>query len=206
MSDIQQSLGARLRLKRKELGWSQAKLAEYAKTTPGAVQKIENDKSLHPRNLQRFAAALGVSAAWLAFGVATVAELDPEALPVAKAWSELREPARSEAKQAIFNTLEAQLAELEFGDPEHLREWILAVRSLRDERLVAREEAFFMVAWAVERLAEDRLGQPIRPEICWDYGQWEMARLLENDPAEFGRRRAMGREAILGPYWPKLCH
>jgi transcriptional regulator with XRE-family HTH domain len=46
MSDIQQSLGARLRLKRKELGWSQAKLAENAKTTPGAVQRIENDKSL----------------------------------------------------------------------------------------------------------------------------------------------------------------
>jgi hypothetical protein len=92
-----------------------------------------------------------------------------------------------------------ELAEVEFGNPEHVRQWILAVRTLRDERLVAREEAFFMVAWAIERLAQDRLGQPIRAEICWVYGQWEMARLLENDPAEFGRRCEMGRAAILGP-------
>jgi transcriptional regulator with XRE-family HTH domain len=106
MSATQQSLGARLRLKRKELGWSQEKLAEKAKTTPGAVQKIENGKSLHPRNLQSLAAALGVSPAWLAFGVTTVSILDPEAAAVATAWSQLAEPARSEIKRAILNASE----------------------------------------------------------------------------------------------------
>jgi transcriptional regulator with XRE-family HTH domain len=101
----EESLGTRLKHRRKELGWTQEKLAEKAKTTQATIQKIENSKSFRPRNLQRLASALGVSPAWLAFGVETLAELDPEVLAVAQAWAELPEPARSEIKEAILRAL-----------------------------------------------------------------------------------------------------
>jgi transcriptional regulator with XRE-family HTH domain len=105
LTEQDQSLAVRLRRRRRALGWSQEKLAATAKTTQTVIQKIENGKSLRPRNLHHIASALGVSPAWLAFGVATVAELDPEVLAVAKAWSELHEPKRSEIKEAIFRAL-----------------------------------------------------------------------------------------------------
>ena len=46
-----ESLGGRLRRRRKELGWTQMYLAEQVGTSQAVIQKIENGKSLRPRSL-----------------------------------------------------------------------------------------------------------------------------------------------------------
>lgn len=96
------TLGGRLRMRRKELGWTQTELATAVGTSQAVIQKIENGKSLRPRILEEIAVALGVRPSWLMFGVQEVGELDQEALDVARAWSRLQEPQRSAMKEAIL--------------------------------------------------------------------------------------------------------
>ena len=96
------SLGGRLRQRRKQLGWTQMYLAERVGTSQAVIQKIENGKSLRPRILEQIANALAVKPAWLMFGVEEVGELNDEAIEVARAWSKLSEPQRSAMKDAIL--------------------------------------------------------------------------------------------------------
>lgn len=96
------SLGGRLRVRRKELGWTQMYLAEQVGTSQAVIQKIENGKSLRPRILEQIAEALSVRPAWLMFGVEEVGELNEEAIELARAWSKLSEPHRSAMKDAIL--------------------------------------------------------------------------------------------------------
>jgi len=96
------TLGGRLRFKRKARGWTQQQLADKVGTSQAVIQKIENGKSLRPRNLNSIAMALGVSPAWLMFGKETIDTLSEEALEVAKAWSRLSEPHRSSLRDAIL--------------------------------------------------------------------------------------------------------
>ena len=96
------TLGGRLRMRRKELGWTQTELATAVGTSQAVIQKIENGKSLRPRILEEIAEALGVRPSWLMFGVQEVGGLDPEALDVARAWSRLQEPHRSALREAIL--------------------------------------------------------------------------------------------------------
>ena len=96
------SLGARLRKRRRELGWTQTEQAERVGTSQAVVQKIENGKSLRPRILEQIADALAVKPAWLMFGVEEVGELNEEAIELARAWSRLSEPHRSAMKDAIL--------------------------------------------------------------------------------------------------------
>ncbi len=97
-----ESLGGRLRQRRKELGWTQMYLAERVGTSQAVIQKIENGKSLRPRILEQIANALDVRPAWLMFGVEEVGELNEEAVELARAWSRLNEPQRSAMKDAIL--------------------------------------------------------------------------------------------------------
>ncbi len=97
-----ESLGGRLRRRRKELGWTQMYLAERVGTSQAVIQKIENGKSLRPRILEQIADALDVKPAWLMFGVEEVGELNDEAIELARAWSRLSEPHRSALKDAIL--------------------------------------------------------------------------------------------------------
>ena len=97
-----ESLGGRLRRRRKELGWTQMYLAEQVGTSQAVIQKIENGKSLRPRILEQIADALVVKPAWLMFGVSEVEDLDEEAVELARAWSRLSEPHRSAMKDAIL--------------------------------------------------------------------------------------------------------
>lgn len=97
-----ESLGGRLRRRRKELGWTQMYLAEQVGTSQAVIQKIENGKSLRPRILEQIAEALEVKPAWLMFGVEEVGELNEEAIELARAWSRLSEPHRSAMKDAIL--------------------------------------------------------------------------------------------------------
>ena len=53
------TLGGRLRMRRKELGWTQTELATAVGTSQAVIQKIENGKSLRPRILEEIAEALG---------------------------------------------------------------------------------------------------------------------------------------------------
>ncbi len=97
-----ESLGGRLRRRRKDLGWTQMYLAEQVGTTQAVIQKIENSKSLRPRILGQIANAISVKPAWLMFGVEEVGELTEEAIEVARAWSRLSEPHRTAMRDAIL--------------------------------------------------------------------------------------------------------
>ncbi|KRT53759.1 helix-turn-helix domain-containing protein [endosymbiont of Ridgeia piscesae] len=96
------TLGSRLRRKRRERGWTQEELALRAGTNQAVIQKIENGKSLRPRKIDQIAAVLDVNPAWLMFGEKSSSELDPESVEVAKTWSSLPEPIRSRIKRSIF--------------------------------------------------------------------------------------------------------
>lgn len=96
------TLAMRLRNARKCLKWSQQDLATRAGTTQAVIQKIENGKSLRPRNIVAIAKALEVEPSWLMFGASETAEISPEAIAVAKAWSELSEPERSNMKEQLM--------------------------------------------------------------------------------------------------------
>ncbi len=97
------TLGSRLRRKRRERGWTQEELALRAGTNQAVIQKIENGKSLRPRKIDEIAQVLDVNPAWLMFGEeASSTILDEEATEVAKAWNHLPEPIRSRIKRNIF--------------------------------------------------------------------------------------------------------
>ena len=96
------TLAERLRDRRKEFGLTQVQLAEEVGTSQAVIQKIENGKSLRPRNLEELAQALAVSPSWLMFGVEEVGELSGDALELARAWSTLPEPHRSAMRDAIY--------------------------------------------------------------------------------------------------------
>ena len=100
--DDLESLGGRLRRRRKELGWTQMFLAEQVGTSQAVIQKIENGKSLRPRILEQISDSLAVKPAWLMFGVEEVGELNEEAIELARAWARLSEPHRSAMKDAIL--------------------------------------------------------------------------------------------------------
>ena len=95
-------LGARLRKRRKDLGWTQTELAERVGTSQAVIQKIENGKSLRPRILEELAGALDVKPAWLMFGVEEAGELSDEAIELARAWARLKEPHRTAMREAIL--------------------------------------------------------------------------------------------------------
>jgi transcriptional regulator with XRE-family HTH domain len=98
---LQESLADRLRRARKQKGWSQEFLAQRAETSQAVIQKIENGKSLRPRNIEHIANALSVRPAWLMFGVNEVEDLDEDAVQVARAWARLKEPERSAMQETI---------------------------------------------------------------------------------------------------------
>jgi len=98
----QQSLAVRLRAARLEKGWSQEFLASRADTSQAVIQKIENGKSLRPRNIERIAVALGMRPAWLVFGVIESKLLDEDAIQVARAWSQLKDPEKSAMRETIY--------------------------------------------------------------------------------------------------------
>lgn len=97
------TLATRLRSARKGHKWSQQDLATRAGTTQAVIQKIENGKSLRPRNIVAIAEALEVEPSWLMFGASEIAEISPEAIEVARAWSELDEPDRSNVRNQLLH-------------------------------------------------------------------------------------------------------
>lgn len=101
------TLGERLRFRRKEIGWTQEYLAEQVGTSQAVIQKIENGKSLRPRKIDSIAQALNVSPAWLMFGERSMDLSDAEAMEVARAWSRLQEPYRSHLKNEILQKAQA---------------------------------------------------------------------------------------------------
>jgi len=61
-------IGMRLRYARREKAMTQDGLAKEAGTNQAVIQKIENGKSLRPRQIMRIAEVLEVNPAWLQFG------------------------------------------------------------------------------------------------------------------------------------------
>ena len=102
VAQTQESLAERLRNARLEKTWSQEYLATRADTSQAVIQKIENGKSLRPRNIERIAEALGLRPAWLMFGVREAGQLGEDAIQVARAWSQLKDPERSAMRETIY--------------------------------------------------------------------------------------------------------
>ena len=96
------TLAERLRIKRKEIGWTQEQLAQKVGSSQAVIQKIENGKSLRPRKIDAIAMVLGTSPAWLMFGENNTSTLNSDALELARAWSKLSEPHKSAHKRAIM--------------------------------------------------------------------------------------------------------
>lgn len=96
------SLGARVRRKRREKGWTQEQLAVRAGTNQAVIQKIENGKSLRPRKIDEIASVLDANPAWLMFGEKSGANLQDDAVAIAEAWSRIPEPARSRLREEIL--------------------------------------------------------------------------------------------------------
>lgn len=96
------TLGGRLRARRKALGWTQMHLASLVGTSQAVIQKIENGKSLRPRILEEIAEVLKVRPSWLMFGVHEVDDLNPEAIEIARAWAKLEESRRSALRETIL--------------------------------------------------------------------------------------------------------
>ena len=61
-------IGVRLRAARRDKGLTQEQLARDAGTNQAVIQKIENGKSLRPRQIMQIAEVLDVNPAWLQFG------------------------------------------------------------------------------------------------------------------------------------------
>lgn len=97
-----ETLATRLRSARKRRAWTQQALATRACTTQALIQKIEFGKSLRPRNIVAIAKALEIEPSWLMFGVSESAQISPEAIAVAKAWSELSEPERRFVRESVM--------------------------------------------------------------------------------------------------------
>ena len=96
------TLAMRLRRSRQFKGWSQQGLANRAATSQAVIQKIENGKSLRPRNVEAIAHALEVEPAWLMFGSNGTSPVSEEAIRVAKAWAALKEPDRGAVRDNIL--------------------------------------------------------------------------------------------------------
>jgi len=62
------NIGNRLRRTRKEKGLTQDQLAAQCGSKQAVIQKIENGKSLRPRQIEEIAKILDVNPAWLQFG------------------------------------------------------------------------------------------------------------------------------------------
>ena len=61
-------IGVRLRTTRRDKGFTQDQLAKEAGTNQAVIQKIENGKSLRPRQIMQIAKVLNINPAWLQFG------------------------------------------------------------------------------------------------------------------------------------------
>lgn len=77
------TLAKRLKYVRTKKGLTQEQLAQMAETSQDVIQKIENGKSLRPRNIEKLAKALGTSPAWLQFGIEDIDKLDEESVKIA---------------------------------------------------------------------------------------------------------------------------
>lgn len=61
-------IGTRIRETRKAKGLTQVQLAALARTNQAVIQKIENGRSIQPRNIEDLAVVLEVNPAWLQWG------------------------------------------------------------------------------------------------------------------------------------------
>lgn len=71
------NIAERVKLRRVELGLTQAELAVMAKTSQQAIQQLEDGKTKRPRYLPELSAALGCSVKWLVTGSDDESDLLP---------------------------------------------------------------------------------------------------------------------------------
>lgn len=95
------SLAERLKWARRRLDLTQDQFAELVGTTRVQIQKIENGRTLRPRNVGKLAEVGKVPAAWLQFGYAELEALPQEAIQLAVDWNSLPEHTKKAIKAAV---------------------------------------------------------------------------------------------------------
>lgn len=98
------TLAKRLKYLRKHRGFTQEELARMVDTTQDVIQKIENGKSLRPRNIEKLATALDTSPAWLQFGISELDKLDEKSIGLAMLFAELP-PEQQKVIEATIKSL-----------------------------------------------------------------------------------------------------
>lgn len=78
-----EAIGVRLRASRRKEGLTQDQLAAQAGTNQAVIQKIENGKSMRPRQIMQIAKVLRVNPAWLQFGEPFADPIEPSNEPKA---------------------------------------------------------------------------------------------------------------------------
>ena len=98
------TLADRVIWRRKDLKLTQTELANRAGATRVQIQKIENGKTIRPRNMERIATALEVSQAWLLFGYEELESLSEDSIAMAVQWESLP-PEIKKAILAVINSV-----------------------------------------------------------------------------------------------------
>jgi transcriptional regulator with XRE-family HTH domain len=96
------TLASRLRYARERKGLTQEELARAVGTSQQVINHIETGQTKKPRKIEDIANILGVSPAWLQFGIEELDTLDKEAVMLALSWMTLDEPNKSAMKNAIL--------------------------------------------------------------------------------------------------------
>jgi len=84
-------LAARVKWTREARGWSQATLARNVGIDQTTISQMENGDIKRPRNLERLGKELGVSPAWLQFGVQEIENLTSRGINIALLFDSLSE-------------------------------------------------------------------------------------------------------------------
>lgn len=98
------TLAERMKFARNRKNLTQERLAQLAGTSQDVINKIEIGKSLRPRNIEKLAAILDVSPAWLQFGEEQFDKVDSDAVEIAIDYSTLS-PEQKTAIKTLINSL-----------------------------------------------------------------------------------------------------
>lgn len=106
----------RLRWARGRKGWTQAELAAAAGVSVDVIKQIEIGRTQQPKQILSISGAIGVSAAWLQFGVPEIEQLDREAIEAALQLQSLPDAQRKAMSESIRLMAEAHNKERNDND------------------------------------------------------------------------------------------
>ena len=95
-------IASRVRWAREQKRWSQSELAQKLGVDQTSVSQLENGDTKRPRYIEKLGKELGVSPAWLQFGVSDLEKLTQKGINLALKYEGMRKADKT-AVEAIFN-------------------------------------------------------------------------------------------------------